>query len=58
MPVSRGEAPVAMMTVFARMMRSPQKSWRGVEVKSTLSTRADSNRVPKRVACSRMFWVS
>ncbi len=54
----RGEAPVAMMTDLARIVRSLRTSLRGIDEKSTAVTSACSKRVPKRVACSRMFCVS
>jgi len=44
----RGDAPVATITVLAEITRSPQNSFRGIEVKSTRSTSACSNRVPTR----------
>src|SRR5471030_2036448 len=58
MPVMRGAAPVAMMTVLARMVRSPANSWRGIAVKSTLSTSTCSKRAPNLVACLRRLSIS
>jgi len=47
-------APVAMMTVLARMVRSPAMSWRGMAVKSTgrpelLKARAEPGRLLAQV---------
>src|ERR1700677_2839721 len=51
MPVIRGDASVAMMTVFARIVLSEQTSFLGKEEKSTDRTSACSNRVPNFAAC-------
>ena len=56
--MSRGEAPVAMITLRARIVRSPQINLCGVWLKSTEVTSACSNRVPKRVACFRKLSIN